>query len=537
MRTQGPIRYIAEPAKVAMTTLLAFIAVVFVQVIFIVAANLFRTRPAAPPAPTMDQELSAEEKRIQRINAAQKDFLPDGTLHLITETRALGRYESTPTTPTEVYDVNDTQLWTGLSQDVPYDYLSWTQTARYGDGFPRRSMRDLTHVSPVLYRTLEIPVATADKLLEIWRYDPRSDCFVGYDLGNGKLGYLGANGLTNDQTKVQPFGRFASFLTWWPPEALSPTLLWQTDRRLCQISVDRQQVELIFESPDSDMVDLRISRWDSYRPEGSTAGAQDRPLLDCRTQDGNHYLILKNPDQTIHVTIPDDWNQWMFRNRDFAATERGIFLRLDWVAYPKPATRRDSNWWREYREATKTQWTELYRVDDAGNLDLINRFSWTVPGEQQSVALAGYRDVSARVEPCVKAFSPFLCDLVWTGLLRDRPPSSHNSELWKGFDHFIDEARPGYGVGNWLITAVMLVLTFLHARCRQGSKGMLAFWLVFVALLNVTGFLVYWALNHRPVMKCAACGQRRGLDQANCVRCGAALPTPKHGKLDLIVGL
>ncbi|UCD51505.1 MAG: hypothetical protein JSW27_02515, partial [Phycisphaerales bacterium] len=65
----------------------------------------------------------------------------------------------------------------------------------------------------------------------------------------------------------------------------------------------------------------------------------------------------------------------------------------------------------------------------------------------------------------------------------------------------------------------------------------LVFWLLFVALLNLAGFLVYWALNHTPVVRCSTCGKRRGLRQVSCVRCQAPLPAPEHGKLDLIFGL
>ena len=63
---------------------------------------------------------------------------------------------------------------------------------------------------------------------------------------------------------------------------------------------------------------------------------------------------------------------------------------------------------------------------------------------------------------------------------------------------------------------------------------MFIFWLVFVGLFNLAGLLTYLALNHTPVIKCPVCGNRRGLGQAQCVRCLSDLPAPKPGKLDLI---
>ena len=97
-----------------------------------------------------------------------------------------------------------------------------------------------------------------------------------------------------------------------------------------------------------------------------------------------------------------------------------------------------------------------------------------------------------------------------------------------------EEIRLHYSVWSWLVTAAMLALTFQHGRHRRASWGRLAFWLVFVALLNLAGFLVYWALNHTPTMTCPACGKRRGLSRTDCIHCRAALPTPEHGQLDLI---
>ena len=102
------------------------------------------------------------------------------------------------------------------------------------------------------------------------------------------------------------------------------------------------------------------------------------------------------------------------------------------------------------------------------------------------------------------------------------------------FGELIEETRPGYRLRHWVVTAMLLVLTFLHGRSRRPSKGTLLFWLAFVALFNLAGFLTYWALNHTPIIKCLSCGKRRGLAQAGCapMRRAAADPGTRQARSD-----
>ncbi len=535
MKTKSPIRYIAQSAKVLMATLLILAVIVFAQFSVIeIGRTVWATTPA-PPSQEPQKELTEEEQRIQRIQHARKEFLPDGTLHLVTKIgRPRWQPQHTPDPPTaqeQVYDVNDRLLWEGPTKEIPYDYLAWAR--RIGrDDFTAEQMRRTQVVAPDTSRTLEIPVATADERLETWRYDRWSDCFIGYDLKSGKLGCLGATGPTDSESDVRPFGSFRDFLAWWPPDSSSPRLLWQTEQRIYQINFERQQVELIFESPDSDITDLRISRWDAYRPEGSAASPENRPLLHCRTRDGAYHVISRDPDQSVTVRVPDEWKQWMGIYCQFAATEQDLFLRRDWTEYPARPAYAGSKWRTEYLRTTKTWWVELYRVSATGALDLVNRYRWTVPGESRSIASAASRDPRSYVQPYVTAFSGLAYDLTWTAL-RDRAGTSE----WWHYGQFLYELRPRYRVGSWLVMAALLILTFLHARARCTSKAAFIFWLVFVALLNLAGFLVYWALNHTPLITCSACRKHRGLTQTNCVRCQAPLPPPEHGKLDLVFGV
>ncbi len=529
-----------------MTLLLILLALVIVQ--FCISELmwvLWWVGPPAPPAASAPTQLTTEEARIQRIQEAEKRFLPDGTLHLVTKTDG-PRWKphhtpDSPTTQAQVYDANDRLLWEGPSRENPHTYLSWAGEARHRDNFNVYNMRSIRVISQA--RILQVPVATEGRLQEMWRYHPWADCFVGHDVKGQTIGYLGAAGLATSSKEVKPFGDFENFLVWWPPDSYSPILLWQTDRRLYQIDFAKQEVELVFESPQSSIAWMGTHQWDSYRlslTRGSGDNAEHpRPLLYCQTEDSKHYLVVRNPARTIAVSMPDEWATWpgnhwarWFGNQFvFGAMDQNVFMQRTWIEYPPPAQRPDPDWWAKYRATAKTQWVELYRVSDAGQLDLVNRHSWTVPARKHETTQARSGDPRIWVRPNVNAMSPLLWDLAWSAGVR-----RYTSE-YRDLGEFIKATRPGYRFRHWLVTVVLLALTFLHIQSRNASKATIVFWLVLVGLFNLAGFLTYWAMNHTPTIKCSACGKRRGLTTTDCVRCGAALPTPEHGRLDLIVGL
>lgn len=535
MDAKNRIHYIARAARVFMATLLVLLLVAIVQAITFEVASLFwTTTPASSTEPK--QELTPEQQRTQRIIRAKKEFLPDGTLHLVTQistSRPQPLYRpsplDTPTGQEQVYDVNDKLLWNGPASERPYNYLSWAQSTR-NDGFTSERMRHLQQFADP--QTLEIPVATTDELLETWRYDPWADCFVGHSLDGGRVGYLSAAGLTDSKADVRPLGRFQSFQVWWPPDSHSPTVLWQTEQCIYEIDFASRQAERILESPQGKIEYVTMHPSYRFRLVGGETMVRTRPLLHGRTSDEVHHLILKEPDQRITVATPPEWQQWYGNHCEFAAAEEGVFLRRTWLEYPAPAARGNPDWWTGFRRTPKNQWVELYRIDETGGLDLVNRYSLSLPGD---LGATRYVEPRSNVKRFVTAISPLLADLFWLPFPAGFWQNLYQrSEFAREFIQVAEQMRPHYSVWNWLVTAAMLALTFWHARPRRTSWGRLAFWLVFVALLNLTGFLVYWALNHTATMACSACGKRRGLDRTDCVHCRAALPTPEHGKLDLI---
>ena len=269
MEAKNPIQCIARIATVFMATLLILLLVVVVQAITIELAPVLWTASPAPPSKEPNHELTAEQARTQRILRAKKEFLPDGTLHLVTESGRnrwqpqYGPYPAdAPTGERRIYDVNDNLLWEGLATERPYDYLSWAwNVGGDRDRFSLHQMRSMQTATPdAALRTLEIPVATADELLEMWRYDSWADCFVGYSLEGGRIGYLSAVGLTDAKMDVRPFGSFQSFRVWWPEHSSSPTLLWQTEQRICLIDFASRQVEQFLESPRRQIEDVTMNK-------------------------------------------------------------------------------------------------------------------------------------------------------------------------------------------------------------------------------------------------------------------------------------
>ncbi|MDY0356814.1 MAG: hypothetical protein RBR19_13105 [Sedimentisphaerales bacterium] len=537
MNAKNPIHYIARAAGVFMATLLVLLLVVAVQAITFEVASVFWTAtPASSTEPK--QELTLEQARTQRITLARKEFLLDGTLHLVTESgrdrwqllRASNPLD-TPMGQEQVYDVNDRLLWDGPPKERPYDYLSWAQDTRR-DSLTYQRMRNLQQL--VEPRILEIPVATQEQLREEWRYLPWDDCFVGYSLEGGRAGYLSAAGWTDSKADVRPFGPFQSFQAWWPPDSHSPTLLWQTGQCIYEIRFASRQIEMLVESPRSRIEYVAMNPGYRFWLASSETMARTRPLLHCRTSDEVHHVILKDPDQTITVATPQEWQQWYGNHCEFAATKEALFLRRTWLEYPAPAARGNPDWWTGFRRTPKTGSVELYRVDETGGLNLVNRYSWTLPGDPGAIR---YVELRSSVKRFVSAFSPLLCDFVQLPFPRTFWQNLAQYDFVRELIQVVEEMRPHYSVWSLLVTAAILALTFRHGRPRRTSWGRLVFWLVFVALLNVAGFLVYWALNHTPTTACPACGKRRSLSRTDCVHCRAALPTPEHGQLDLIFGV
>ena len=543
MKLKNNLKYIATSAKIFMTVFIVLIAVSILQGIIIQIELTFAHAKQRPATTKPEAELTQEEMRLKRIRNSAKVFLPDGTIHLVHKPRRTpGRMDESEIE--QIYDANDDLLWEGTTEDQPYEYLSWTeQIYRFHEGFTLQQMKQIQMITPEFSQTLEIPIGPRQQIRQVWRYSPASDLFVGYGSNGEKIGYAGSTGFTNSKSKAKPFGKFRVFNAWCPTDSTSPTLLWQTQRRIYQINFEKQNVELLFESDSSDITSVALNAWIAPVPGTKEYFEHQkyRPLLVCRTKDGKNYLIMRNPKQILTFSIPEDWKNWAINSYQFTATKQGIYLRRHWTEFRKrPDYLQDrqlyDQWLHDYRSKPQKRWVELYKIDAQADLELVNSYDWTLP--PPSVPVIRARDPRPAFQRGVSQFSPPLYDLVVRLLGIKFWPWAYNSRNMGDFFYslvrMIMDIRPYGGVINRVLSALMMGFVFLHGWPRRTSWVKFAFWLIFVGAFNLAGLLTYLALNHTVVIKCPVCGKRRGLDRVDCVRCQAELPAPERGKLDLI---
>ncbi|MBN2271325.1 MAG: hypothetical protein JXN61_11965 [Sedimentisphaerales bacterium] len=541
MELRNNLKYVATSVKVFTTILIILTALLILQTIIVETARMLPRKPHQP-ATEAAKEQTEEEKRLSRIQYSAKNFLPDGTIHLVYQPGRTNYSQWEKSAAQQIYDVNDNLLWEGAAQNSPYKYLSWS-TGTYGDWFRAADMRWINVVSPDVCRTLDIPVKSNNETTEIWRYISGKQSFIGYKTGGGIIGYAGATGFANSRSQAGPFGEFGSFVAWCPKDSATPRLLWQTGRSIYEIDFENREVELVFESPEADIETLFVHNWGSFKPRDVEVAEGYRPLIHCRTEDGRDHLIMRNPNENLIVKTPEDWNRWKGQYGRFAATERCVYLYRHWMdidslpTMPKNLTspQAHEDWMRDYESRPKKYRVDLYKVDTQGNIILLNRYGWTLPG--QTVPRPRWIYAWQKTRRCVSQFSPPLYDLLWyipgIRMWRSDYDRGRNEILWEILI-LIEQSRPGPSAWNLVISALMVGFASWHGWPRRTSLAAFIFWLILVGLFNLAGLLTYLALNHTPIIKCPVCGKRRGLSQPQCVRCRADLPAPKPGKLDLI---
>jgi hypothetical protein len=519
-------KYIAVPFNVSITVLMLLFAVHFLQFIVSMTWGTLRYEDTL-------KELGRMEDPNSRISRSHKNFLPDGTVHLVDGDR-YSRAGDSNIIEERIYDVNDNLIWQGRSKDRPYEYLSWAEYPI--NGFDDRYMKQIRRITPEVFRTLEIPVNSESKNEQVWCYDPELDLFVGYRIKGGRIGYIGSGGFADSKSAVKPFGRFKRCTAWVPEDSFSPALFWQTNLGIYEINFEEQRVEVIFESMESEIGLVRLNKWGfSGSGERGLSKIKYRPIVHCFTEDGKGHLILKNPEQKLTISVPEDWCSDV---AEFTATENSIFMKY-WgreLMPPKVSYYDSPSAWDEYRREypskPRKERVEFYRVDDKGGFDLVNRFDWIMPASP----VTDMRHPWEIVKDYLTRLSPPVYDLAWY-LFKDemlRLAHRYGSGMTAAYTLLICEFRPRYSSLNCILSAAMMVFAFWHGWSRRTSWGKLFFWLVLVGAFNLAGLLGYLALNHTAVIKCPACGRRRGLERVDCVRCGAQLPVPERRKLDLI---
>jgi hypothetical protein len=516
MNRKNLFAYIARPVSAVITLLIVVSVLALVQgiVILIVFACTYEKR--------MPLQRTSDDPN-QRIADSEKKFLPDGTVHLVAPAFKYPFSVEEQYTKSLIYDINDNLLWEGIFKDAPYKYLRLEEPSEITFGI--ENMIELKSYDMEFSRVLEVPVDLSKDTEEVWRYDQSAEVFIGYRLRGNPIGYLGRDGYAENPAQAGPFGKFQR--SWcWTEE--TPLMLWQTDTALFQIDFKKRQVEKLFEIADSKIEYVELHDWkpvvksDTKRPG----------LIYCATADSKRYLILGEPKEILKIVIPADW-----QNSDFtlAATQTNIFLKYSQTNFRPPVSREQSpkkwsQYLSEYSSKPQAQSVQLYKIDKAGQLELVSKYDWIKPA---NLTKAPPREWKVFY---VRKFSPSVYDLAWY-LFEDEllKFDTMRDNLMSVCPRIIAFLRPGYSAFNYILSALMVVIALWHGWARRTSSGKLILWLIIVGAFNLAGLLTYLALNHTPVIKCPICGKKRGLERFNCIRCGSPLPVPQRRPTDLIL--
>jgi hypothetical protein len=530
------LEQVSRLSVIAITLALLIFVVIIAQVIATQLWWLYRYEKPVPLKFT--DRMESPEQKIQK---ASKMFLPDGTLHLV---RITDMQSYNDNTKEEITDVNGNILWQGIRKDKPFEYLSWASQPVFFNGW---SFLNIFLLSPDLSGVLEIPVRNGQEVKEVWRYNFEAQIFEGYDIESGPDGYLGADGYVSERTQVKPLGECMDFTAWTDENPSSVIMLWQTKRKIYQIDFQNRIVEKVFESAAND---INYMNWHSWRPQNpkdqKASDIHYRPLLVCQTKDNKYHLIMREPNQILAIDLPEQWQKKV----NFTATSNAIFVKYNETNYNPPQSPELAEQYnREYFNKPQPQSVQLYKVVDNGTLTQVSRFGWMRPVPDINAPRRYNTDQWWIYQKWVSKTSPPMFDLVWY-LCGDTLDKLHQERIgmMKNYIELIMQFRPSrtefrqfeqtqedWSPTNCLLSAVMMGFALWHGFSRRTSWPKLISWLVLVGLFNLAGFLTYLALNHTSLIKCPACGKRRGLEMDNCVQCGSPLPIPQRKPTDLIM--
>jgi len=524
MAKRNVLEYVSRPIRVVITLSLTMFIVLFAQFLITQVVWLYAYEKSPPKFPD-DQQW--------RTHRADKLFLPDGTMHLV---RRVDTQDNGDYTKEEITDVNGNVLWQGIREERPFKYLDWVSQPTWPAWF-----FDLHTLDPALTGVLEVPVrvAGAVEVNEVWQYDFEGDVFAGYKVEGGLIGYLGADGFVISRAQAQPLGEFNGFTSWTDEEPSSIVMLWQTKQRIYQIDFRNRTVETVFDSAKSDIESIRWHKWRPTNPKDrEDSDIQYRPLIDCRTADRRHHLIMREPNQVLTVELPEQMRpKQTFRywpsNVGFTATSDALFLKYHEGRFnPSESYKLMEQYRREYDSKPQPQLLQLYKVAGDGKLEPVNQFDWIRPACQTYYP----PDPRETIMRWVSNTSPPVFGLLWE-LFGDSlyKFSREGMGMMQGYAIIITEFRPRHSSLNYVLSAVMVAFALWHGWPRRTSRSKLIFWLIIVGAFNIAGLLTYLGLNHTPVIKCPACGKKRGLEKFNCIRCSSAFVVPQRKPTDLIL--
>jgi hypothetical protein len=537
------IRYFARPAEILTALVILLLLVFLVQMIALGIEEVLTVptpREQANNIQNKPKELTIQEK----ISRSRKEFLPDGTILFLYSVNDAD--DSIDKHTTEIFDANSNLIWKGVkfndannnpvwqgvnNTPLPFkEYLVWD--GYYSDWGYREIKRHLV-IEPAFSESLNYIFYSDGNDREVWRYNLLKGYFTGYTSEHKIIGYIGLNGFVKNKAEVKPFGKLIHWDRQTGNKQLSPPALWITDHYVCLVDVQNRKVDVILKTETSKIIKycVRNSPESRGRVQVATPTIKYRPAMDFVTEDNIHHLFLREPAQVLDVTLPKE-QPGQKTSVVFTATENDIFFKIITDDLTKFATRKRFSDYEEYTDKELHTQVGLYKLNQNGTLDIVNHYEWTIP-ERKWTQVVGPEPKS---KPYVTAFSPPPYDWLW------RRYNDYISNYY--YDDsiplatilgIVKESRPLNTPFNLLMSLAIMGFTLWHGMARRTSWAKLIFWVILAGLLNLAGLLTYLALNHTPVIKCPACGKKRGLEMDNCAQCGSPLPIPQRKPTDLIM--
>ncbi|MHC4292479.1 MAG: hypothetical protein ACYSTR_09745, partial [Planctomycetota bacterium] len=473
-------------------------------------------------------EQTEQELQQREIDAARKEFSPDGTVYLVSYSRTANAFDEKKTI---VKDPHGKLLFEGKEEDIPYSFIQWyskTKNSYTRSNIDQRYLNELNLIGGEFSRHFVIPMANPQNTrIGHWFFDTDNQIFKYYGVAGQQLGYIGANGYTEIKSETVGFEECERMESWLRPNSFDSIMFYQTQYALYQIDFQNKQVDTLVKTDNDPIRRMVMNNWQE-------AEAYDyRPSLAIFTKSNKFYLYLKNPEQVIESQLPSDFGYLIAPQ--FAADEKTIYALLHET--PEAPKTTDINlyldWRQENRHKPLGHRARLFEVDKTGSFLEKSSFAWTQPARPPNVAMRSSRETVFHLTNSLSSPVPLWATYHWlkTGVHRQ----------WSGWGHVIMSFIQAYSSFkifiNLCVMAVFAALAFLHGWPRRTHIAKLIFWTVFVFLFNLPGFLTYLALNHTPVIQCANCGKKRGLLQDACCRCGTALALPKAKETDLVMPL
>jgi len=372
LKLKDKIKYCSAPGRIFMTLLTMMSILIILQFIVIESFREFSPRPPRRILPEIKR--TAEEAKQERINDADKKFLPDGTIHLVHTERSGSRLSEDK--EIKIYDTQDNLLWSGKAKDSPYTYLLWWDLRREGLTV---NMFNRAQTIEEFSRPLIVPVVAQDgTIIQRWRYLPGREIFAGIDSSGEKLGYFGANGPAKTKDQAQPLGAFQFLEAWSERSSLSPLLLWRTEQKLYEIDFARQTIDLLFDAQGQAILSVNFNNWRQIFDERKDY----QPALHIKTGNQGYFVLFREPRRLIKLNLTEElYGEYLrvaaYREKVFlmcsgeegrlSSDDRNLYIR-DRELWQK--------WADEYRYKAHRAWVQLFQIDAQGDLTIVNRFEW-----------------------------------------------------------------------------------------------------------------------------------------------------------------